>query len=172
MLHTSLTLTIFAVIISSLAVPVFAEPYIETYPNCAMLSGFKTNADDSTGNAKECLDNAPIKQKNPSKNLLTLSEITQYCSQFNADSTFEKNCINDYDTYEKIDLKATLIIITIILLISGMGTMLVALFCDDLFDTTKLRICVAAMGFVVLLITIAIMSFHNEIVASRFPPLV
>ena len=159
-------------IISSLAVPVFAEPHVETYPNCALLSGFETNADDSTGYAKTCLDNALIQQKDPSENILTLSEITQYCSQFNTDPTFEKNCINDYDTYDEINFKSTLITITCVFFIGGTTTMLFTLCFDDMFDTKKFRILVAVLGFVAFLIAIAMILFYTEIVASRFPPLV
>ena len=61
------------------------------------LDGFNANLDGSTGFAKECLANAH--ELNFHTDLiddgsrLTLSEITDYCSQFGADATLEKKTV-------------------------------------------------------------------------------
>ena len=76
------------------------------------------NLDGSTGFAKECLANAH--ELNFHTDLiddgsrLTLSEITDYCSQFGADATLEKNCVDDYMTAEE-DLAYSLVMLSAVL---------------------------------------------------------
>ena len=134
--------------------PASAEPYSEKFPDCTFLEGFVSNADDSTGAAKECLNS--IHAKNLKSGALTLSEITEHCSQYNVDADLEKQCIDEYRTAEeqrRINISA---VPTIIIFISAMGLIL---FGDHLLraPTQTQRSIIAFSGYA--LVPIAIIVF-------------
>ena len=163
-----------------LTLPVFAEhftdPHFDKFPDCTTLDGFNANLDDSTGFAKECLANAH--ELNFHTDLiddgsrLTLSEITDYCSQFGADATLEKNCIDDYMTAEE-NFASSLVILSAILF--AILTVIVFYFCtkyasDYYFDAMprnivlrqKILICV---GIVFAVIFVTLMAASEFIVS-------
>ena len=154
-MYKPLTFVLFAVILSSLSVPAFAElsseTYFITYPNCASLEGFGTNANDSTNSAKACFDNTIVPNPNNNKisdSRMTLTEITMYCSQFNVDVTLEKNCINDYVTVDELKLDNILVFISII--IFGIGFFILGLW--FMADGKNIRLYLGATLLIISLI--------------------
>ena len=160
-------------IITSLTVPAFAESYTDKFPNCSALDGFVTNAGDSSGLAKECLDRvvtsiSSIEIQNDSQ--LTLSEITTYCSQFNSDKVLEEYCVDDYVTAEEYDygmqLGETLLLIVLI----SIPCILFGVFCILLHGAIPHKIFVS--GLVSLVFGFLILVLFPQILEWVHPPLV
>ena len=162
-MYKLLTFALALVIVSSLAVPIFADSFNEKYSDCTVLDGFVTNLDDSVGLAKECLNDIHNPPTIPGAGELTLLEITEYCLQFNADPTLEKNCINDYVTIEEDHFAHILVFVGIVLVMIGAGFSAYGLIVLKNIFYLGLAIIISAMFFAV---------FVPIIILWRFPPLV
>ena len=164
MQHNSLTFVLFAVIISSLTVPAFADSYTDKFPNCATLDGFVSDVDDSTGLAKECLD--MVHDSNIKPGELTLAEITQYCKQYRADADLEKDCIINYKTVE--DKKSTEQIILISMSLIGSGIIIAFVgtyFSDKISNSVRMwGKILQFVGYAIMILAIVVL------VGSAFIP--
>ena len=169
-MYKLLTFALALVIISSLAIPAFAKPHVEKYPDCAMLPGFVTNANDSSGLAKECFDDIPIIKTSQATARLTFSELTQYCSQFNATVTLEKQCIGDYRTVDEINLEMMLVLMVAIFFISGVILVLLGITADTSNPSEQSRAYLLPIGGALVVIAISIIIVGPVLVLWEFHP--
>ena len=121
-MRKTVTVLMAGLFLFGLTSPVFADSFGSDYPNCASLDGFVTNADDSTGDAKICLmqfTTVDFPTNTPKPGAYTLEQISEYCSQFHTNMTFEKDCIDDYLTVDDYERLAPIAIFGIIMTFSG-----------------------------------------------------
>ena len=156
----TLAVLLTGILIASLTVPAFADSYTDKFPNCSALDGFVTNAGDSSGLAKDCLDSTNIHIYEFSHGDLSLSEITSYCEQFNSTPAFEQKCIDDYGTDSIVESQNNYLSIIVGLLIGGVIVMFFSLGCIPSSSKfyqpiVNVSILMIASGFIVFILRVA-----------------